>query len=88
GDDDRALLEWLTKDIAPRGVRIELVGTKADKLAKSKQKPALAKIARAFAPNIADAVHLTSASHRQGLEPLLIHLQHLAGLDRPSPDNA
>ncbi|MEL7369908.1 MAG: ribosome biogenesis GTP-binding protein YihA/YsxC [Myxococcota bacterium] len=78
-EDDRALLQWLTKDVAPRGVRVELIGTKADKLPKSKQKPALTKIARAIAP-APDAIHLTSASHRQGLEPLLVHLQTLAGL--------
>lgn len=83
GDDDRSLFEWLTRDVAPRGVRIELVGTKADKLPKSRQKPAMVSIARALGVT-ADAVHLTSATHRAGLDRLLTHLQTLANPDDPT----
>ena len=73
GDDDRALFDWLNREVAPRGIRIELVGTKCDKLPKARQKPAMAMIAQALGvPR--DSVHLTSASHRQGLEALLDHL--------------
>ena len=77
-DDDRALFEWLQADVAPRGVRIELVGTKADKLPKARQKPAMAAIAQSLGLD-RDAVHLTSAAQRRGLEPLLDHLHDLAG---------
>ena len=65
-DDDRALFDWLHRDVATRGVRVELVGTKADKLPKSRQKPAIVAIAKSLGL-AADAVHLTSAQSRQGL---------------------
>ena len=77
GAEDRDLFDWLDREVAPRGVRIELIGTKADKLPKARQKPALVQIAQSFGLE-RDAVHLTSASHRVGLEALLAHLQALA----------
>ena len=83
-DDDRALFDWLHRDVATRGVRVELVGTKADKLPKSRQKPAIVAIAKSLGLN-ADAVHLTSAQSRQGLPGLLEHLQSLAANESPAP---
>lgn len=73
GDEDRSLFDWLENAVVPRGVVVEIVGTKADKLPKARQRPALASIGRSFGLG-PGRVHLTSATHRQGLEALLAHL--------------
>ncbi len=87
-DDDRTLYEWLRKDVAPRGVRIEVVGTKADKLPKARQKPALVALAKALGDR-PDGLHLTSATNRIGLDLLLAHLLTLAEPpETPSTDSA
>ena len=82
--DDQALFRWLQDNVATRGAGVELVCTKADKLAKARQKPALAAIAKALGvPR--EATHLTSATHRAGLEALLEHLLQLSGEPRSAP---
>lgn len=75
--DDVELVRWMLDAAEQRPIAIEVVGTKIDKLPKSKQKPALHAIADALGLERRH-VHGTSASTRQGLEPLMDHLKSLA----------
>lgn len=75
-EDDVELVRWMLEAAGARSIVIEVVGTKLDKLPKSKQKPALASIGRALGLE-REHVHGTSASTRQGLDDLLDHLRAL-----------
>ena len=67
--DDRALIAFMDEVLAPRGVIVEAVGTKLDKIPKAKRKPALYAIAAALdLPR--GGIHATSALKREGLETL------------------
>ena len=75
-DDDRQLMGWMQSVAGPRDITIEVVGTKIDKLPKSKQKPALHQLAAGFGL-AKSAVHGTSASTRQGLDALRQRIETL-----------
>lgn len=67
--DDRALVAFMDEVLAPRGVVVEAVATKVDKIPKAKRKPALRAVAEALGvPH--GGVHATSALKREGLESL------------------
>lgn len=74
--DDVELVHWMLGSAEARGISIEIVATKIDKLPKSKQKPALGRIANAVGLE-RSLVHGTSASTRQGLDDLMAHIQTL-----------
>ena len=68
-DDDLALVAFMDEVLAPRGVAVEAVATKIDKIPKAKRKPAVHAIAEALGvpPH---GVHATSALKRVGLDSL------------------
>ncbi|MCA9553080.1 MAG: ribosome biogenesis GTP-binding protein YsxC [Myxococcales bacterium] len=82
--DEEELVAWLMESVVPRGAVVEVVATKIDKLPKAKQKPALAGIGRSLGIE-RDMVFGTSASTRQGLEDLFLHLTDLLGLPAGGP---
>ena len=82
--DEEELVAWLMETVVPRGAVVGVVGTKIDKLPKSKQKPALAGIGRSLGVD-REMVFGPSASTRQGLVELFEHLGELRV--RPPPDD-
>jgi GTP-binding protein len=72
--DDLALHRRLIEILGPRGIGVEVVATKCDKLGKAELKPALAAIARALSipPEVVIA---TSSSTRTGLELLRARIE-------------
>ncbi len=71
--DDLLVFRWLEGALAGRPVRLEVVGTKVDRLGKAQQKPAGARVAEAFGIG-RDRVFRTSAEDRMGIEALRAHL--------------
>jgi GTP-binding protein len=74
--DDHAVFAWLAETLARRDVRLEVVGTKVDKLPKAQQKPALARTAAALGIE-RDRLFRTSASSLDGIDALRAHLFEL-----------
>ncbi len=74
--DDLQLVQWMVETSDERGIAIEVVATKTDKLPKSKLKPALGRIASELGLQRSQ-VHGTSALNRQGLAELLDHLRDI-----------
>lgn len=75
--DDLELAAYLAEVLPSRGAWLELVVTKADKLPKSKQIPALAKLSRALSlPR--ERAHLCSAESGQGIQALRSRLETLS----------
>ncbi len=71
--DDLAVFRWLEAALEGRPVRLEVVGTKVDRLGKAQQKPAGARVAEALGIG-RERVFRTSAEGRVGIDELRAHL--------------